>query len=286
MAFQYNYELTQFPNDKCNIDTLSTQIRNSTIKAALDFINESLGFVSIFFKAALDTQDEGVLDDIVAHHTGDPSPQETPIVRSEILTEHIRFVEAGDVTQGLYSAQSLIIDVSAGEAEKIVDFTWPIDIALMSGTLGISEDMVGDNFTIDVGPNTLIGALIAPLNVGDTSIYVSSTVLENIKKGFYIGLYGAGQATGTEISQVIDRDDANSCLRLLNPSDVSANAGSYVAMCAKLIPNLFLHSMDKVEIGKDVPTGQRIPKNLPVRVHYHNNNGVAKKISFFIEYLY
>lgn len=286
MAFQYNYELTQFPNDKCNIDTLTTQIRNSTIKVALDFINESLGFVSIFFKAVLDTQDVGVLDDIVANHTGEPSSQEVQIVKSEILTEHIRFVEAGDTTQGLYSAQSLIIDVSAGESEKITDFTWPYDIALMSGTLGVSEDMIGDDFTIDIGPNTLVGALIAPLNVGDTSIYVSPTVLENIKKGFYVGLYNLSGDTGVEISQVIEKNDANSSLTLKAPSDVSANAGSYIAMCAKLIPNLYLHSIDKIEIGKDLPTGQRIPKNLPVRVHYHNNNGVAKKISFFVEYLY
>lgn len=71
-----------------------------------------------------------------------------------------------------------------------------------------------------------------------------------------------------------------------SPSDVSANAGSYIAMCAKLIPNLYLHSIDKIEIGKDLPTGQRIPKNLPVRVHYHNNNSTAKKISFFVEFLY
>jgi len=286
MAFQYNYELTQFPNDKCNTDTLSTQIRNSTIKVALDFINESLGFVSIFFKAALDTQDEGVLNDIVVHHTGEPSVETPTIVKADILTEAIKFVEAGDTTQGLYSAKSLIMDISSGEAEQITDFTWPYDIAIMSGTLGVSNDMLGDELSIDIGPNTLVGALIAPLNVGDTSIYVSPTVLENIKKGFYIGLYNAGGDTGVEIAQVIDRDDANSKLMLGAPSDVSANAGSYIAMCAKLIPNLYLHSIDKIEIGKDLPTGQRIPKNLPVRVDYHNNNSLAKKISFFVEFLY
>ena len=242
--------------------------------------------MSIFFKADLSSGDQTILDGIVAAHSGEPLPNAVQIVKSEILTEHIKFVEAGDTTQGMYAAQSIIIDVSAGESEKIVDFKWPYDIALMSGTLGVSEDMLGDDFTIDIGPNTLIGALIAPLNVGDTSIYVSETVLSNIKKGFYIGLYNAGGDTGTEIAQVIDRDDANSALTLSSPSDVSANIGSPIAMCAKLIPNLYLHSIDKIEIGKDLPTGQRIPKNLPVRVHYHNNNSVAKKISFFVEFLY
>ena len=284
-TFKYTYPFSAFPNHKVDLDSLQEQIRESAISVALDHVGTYGEEEENFFRAELSTADVSVLNVVIANHTGIPAPQETPIVRSEVLTENIKFVEAGDTTQGMYAAQSIIIDVSAGASEKIVDFTWPFDIALMSGTLGVSEDMIGDDFSVDVGPNTLVGAIIAPLNVGDTSIYVSPTVLQNIKRGFYIGLYGPGD-TGVEISQVIDRDDANYALTLRYPSDVSANAGSYVAMCAKIIPELYLHSIDKIEIGKDLPTGQRIPKNIPIRVHYHNNNGVAKKVSFFVEYLY
>jgi len=282
----YDYNLSDFPNNIVSVDRLTREIQQSTIVTSLDHINVNDSLVSILFKADLSAGDQTVLDGIVAAHSGLPLPGAVQIVKSEVLTEHLKFVETGDTTQGMYAAQSIIIDVSAGEPEKIVDFTWPFDIALMSGTLGVSEDMVGDDFMVDVGPNTLVGALIAPLNVGDTSIYVSPTVLQNIKKGFYIGLYGGPGNDGVEISQVIDRDDANYALTLRYPADVSANAGSYVAMCAKIIPNLYLHSIDKIEIGKQIPTGQRIPKNVPVRVHYHSNNELAKKISFFVEYLY
>ena len=286
MDYQYTYSISDFPNNKVDVDTLVAQIRASAISVALDFVNKDEAQEVSYFKAELSPADVSILAEVVAAHTGVPGPAAIPIMRAETLTEHIKFVEKGDTTQGMYAAQSIIIDVSAGESEKIVDFTWPFDIALMSGTLGVSEDMVGDDFMVDVGPNTLVGALIAPLNVGDTSIYVSPTVLQNIKKGFYIGLYGGPGNDGVEISQVIDRDDPNYALTLRYPSDVSANAGSYVAMCAKIIPNLYLHSIDKIEIGKQIPTGQRIPKNVPVRVHYHSNNELAKKISFFVEYLY
>lgn len=281
--FKYTYQLSDFPNQKVDLDTLADQVRESTITIALDYINSSV-VVDFFFKAQLTNPDVSALDVVVANHTGIPAPEETPLVRSQQLTEHIKWIESGEATQDLFAAQSLIIDISAGEASKSVDFSWPFDIALMSGTLGISEDMVGDDLHVDVGPNSLIGALIQPLNVGDTSIYVSPTVLENIKIGYYIGLYVPGP-TGIEISQVLARDDSNYCLTI-NPSDVSANAGSYVAMCAKIVPELYLHSMDKVEIGKQIPTGQRIPKGVPVRVTYHNQNLVAKKVSFFVEYLY
>lgn len=283
--FKYTYTLDDFPNNKIDLDTLQDQVRASAITVSLDYISTIGINVNFFFKADLDTSNEAILDAVVAAHDGTPDSQEIPIVRSEQLIEHIRFVESGDTTQGLYAAQSLIIDVSTGQSEKTTDFSWPFDIALMSGTLGISNDMVGDDFSVDVGPNTLIGALIQPLNVGDTSVYVSPTVLENIKVGYYFGLY-QGPDTGHELGQVHYIDAENNCLQIGIPSDVSANAMSPVSMCAKIIPNLFLHSMDKVEIGKQIPTGQRIPANLPVRVHYHSNNGVAKKISFFIEYIY
>lgn len=285
MAYQYNYNLTDFPNDKCNLDTLSEQIRNSTITAALDFINQSLGIVAIFFKAELSSQDASTLDDIVANHDGEASPEDIPIVQANQLTEHIKWVEKGDTTQGLFAAKSLTLDLSTGETEKTVDFTWPFVVALMSGTIVVSEEMVGDEMNVHVGPNTLIGASTAPLNVGDTSIYVSPTVMENIKKGYYIGIFNPSGPTGTEISQVISIDETNSCLGI-NPSDVSANAGSYLAMCAKLIPELKLHTQTKIEIGKDLPTGQRIPANLPIRVNYFNKNQVAKTVTFFVEYLY
>ena len=283
--FKYTYLISQFPNQKVDTDTLAEQIRNSLITISLDYIKAESTQETNYFKAELLSVDVSILSEIVANHTGESAPPELQIVRSEVLTEHIKFVEAGDTTQGMYAVQSIIVDLSTNEMEKFTDFAWPFDVALMSGVLNISEDMIGDQVMIEVGPNTLIGALIQPLSVGDTSIYVSPTVLKNIKKGFFIGLWNYNGNTGTEISQVIDIDAPNYALTI-NPSDVSANAGSYVAMCAKIMQNVYLDAVSKIEIGKTITTGQRIPKNVPVRVHYWNNNGVAKTISFLVEYLY
>lgn len=182
MNWQYTYDVSQTLNDKVDPDRLSQTIQESTITIALDYINVASNIISLFFKAELSDDEELILDGIIAAHTGEPLAATPTIVKADILTEAVKFVEAGDTTQGLYSAQSLIIDISSGETEKIIDFTWPYDIAIMSGTLGVSDDMLGDDFSIDIGPNTLVGALIAPLNVGDTSIYVSPTVLEILKR--------------------------------------------------------------------------------------------------------
>lgn len=284
--FKYSYSLSDFPNNKVDLDTLQDQVRNSAISISLDYINSSLSVVDFYFRAELDSTNQSMLDSIVSIHDGTPEVQDIPIVQSNILTEYIDFVESGNTTQGRFAAKSLVIDISSGESEKIVDFSWPYDIALMSGTLSVIDSMVGDEVIIEVGPNTLIGALISPLNVGDTSVYVSDTVISNIKIGYYLELYNPSGDTGYVLGQVYSKDIANNCLEIGTPSDTSANAGSYVSTHAKIVPELYLHSADKIEIGKQIPTGQRIMKGTPVRVHYFNNTNTAKKISFFVEYLY
>jgi hypothetical protein len=279
----YTYLVSLFPNHKCDLSRITQEIHESSITIALDYINATDSVVNFYFKTELSVDEETTLGELVAVHTGEPLPEEPKIFKAEILTEHLEFVESGN-TLNKFAATTLLIDISAGVSEKVTDFSWPIPVSLKSGTIGVSEDMLGDELVVHVAPNTLVGAITQPLNVGDTSIYVSPTVIENIKRGYYIGLYQPGD-TGIEISQVISVDAANSCLQI-HSSDVSANAGSYVAMCAKLVPYLYFHSLDKIELGKNIPTGQRIAPGISIRVIYKNNNSVAKKVSFFVEYLY
>ena len=285
MDYTYTYNISQTPNDKVDTDRLADEIQKSSIIIAIKYIDTSNTIISIVFKSELSDDDELTLDDIIIHHSGDPMLPLVPIVRAEILTEHVKWIESREATQNLYAAQSIIIDLSTGESEKIVDIAFPFNIALMSGTLRVNEEMVGDNISIEIGPNTLIGALTQSLNIGDSSIYVSPTVIENIKKGYYISMYDL-DGDGIDIGQVISIDDTNSCLTLVSPSSVSINAGSYLAMMAKIVPYLYFHDINDIDIGKQIPTGQRIPKGIPIRIHYKNDTLIGKKISFFIEYLY
>jgi hypothetical protein len=284
MDYQYDYSLTAFPNQKVDLQTLQVQVRASAIIIALDYINSG-STVIFFFKAELSVPDVSILSEVVAAHTGVPGPATPQIVRSETLTEHIKWIEAGDVTQGLYAAKSIIIDLSTNDTEKIVDIVFPFNVALMSGTLGVADDMIGDECAIEIAPNTLVGAFTQPISVGDTSIYVSPTVIQNIKSGYYISTYDP-DGDGEDIGQVIEFCSQTSCLRIDGGSPIEVSAGTYTAMTVKIVPYLYFHDMHTIEIGKQITTGQRIPAGVPVRIHYHNNNLAAKKVSFFIEYLY
>lgn len=275
----YTYNINDFPNDKFSVDRLTKEIQSSVIIISLDFINTSSSEVFIYFKSDLSLNDKNVLDSIIANHSGEPLPENT-VQNVKVVVEQPKYIESGNATQELFCAESLVMDISSGESYKITDFSWPFNIALKSGTIYVTDDMVGDEMTVKIAPNTIIGATIQNLNIGDTSIYVSPTVIQNIKYGQYIGFPTLNKELGRVISI------GTNYLTFYPAADVSVNAGTYVGMCAKIIPYAYFSSRGIMEIGKTVTTANRIPANTKIRLEYTNNTGIAKKVSFLLEYLY
>lgn len=284
MESSYKYSLEQFKNKKVSSDRLTQEIRKSDIIISIDRIDTFSNIVDIIFKSGLTEGEIGILDVIVSEHDGTPLVDNTPIiVRSEVLTEHLKYVETGEVTQGFFAAETILLDISSGDTQKTTDVSWKFDVGLISGVIGVSANMIGDEMEVHIAPNTLIGAIIAPLSIGDEKIYVSPTVTENIKIGYYFGIYQPGN-TGIELGRIVEK--GSGYVVIDKPSTVDANPGTYVAMCIKIIPYVYFNHSSVIEIGKEIPTAQRIPKNTIIRINYKNNNSVAKKISFFLEYLY
>lgn len=282
----YTYSITDFPNQKVNSDRLIAEITKSAITVALDCINTDPSYVFIIFKDVLSVADRSTLDAIVVNHSGEPLPSAPQIVKAQILTEAPYWIESNNALQELYAAESILLDVLSGVTETSTKFSFPYNIGVKSATIYVTDDMVGDQIIVHEGPNTLIGYLTSPINSGDTVIYVSDTVIQNIKIGYYVDLYVPGDDEGIEIGQVIDINTNDRCLTIHTPSQISADTDSYLSMCGKLIPRLDITCNQKIEIGKTIPTASRLPKNIPIRIIYKNNNGKAKKVSIFVEYIY
>jgi len=275
----YEYNISDFPNNKFSIDRLTREIQSSTIVISLDFINTSATEVFIYFKSDLSAGDKDILDSIIGNHSGEPLPENT-VQNVKVVVEQPKYIETGNTTQELFCAESIVLDIPASEGSHFQDISWPFNIGLKSSTFYVSDSMIGDAMRVKIAPNTLVGALIAPLNIGDTSIYVSPTVIQYVKYGQYVGLYAAQQ----ELGRVVMKGE--NYLILDKPSESNAAAGSLIAMCAKIVPYVFFTIPGKIEIGKTVTTADRVPANTKIRIEYINNTGTAKKVSFLVEYLY
>lgn len=89
MSTKYTYSIsTDFPNGKVSEDLLTQQIAASAIVTALDYISTSGDVCDIWFKAALSSEDETILDGLVAAHSGEqPDDPATPVSLSDVAED-------------------------------------------------------------------------------------------------------------------------------------------------------------------------------------------------------
>jgi hypothetical protein len=76
---QYSFTIsTAFPSAKVDASRLTNEIYASSIVTALDHIDTSGDACDVWFKDALSGDDQAVLNGIVAAHSGEPVPDNTP----------------------------------------------------------------------------------------------------------------------------------------------------------------------------------------------------------------
>ena len=278
--FSYQYQISDFKNNKVAIDSLEKEIRDSSIIIALDHIEAESDHVNIYFKAELSDDEETTLNTIVANHEGEPI-KEAIIQDVNIITENKKTIERGlELPNKFYMSESWVLDVSAGDNIQEFYISKPFPIALLNAKLQVTEDMVGDEMEALMGNPITVGALIANASEGETEIYVNPDSLAYLKIGRFIGY------NNEIINRIIDVDTVNSKLTLEYPLDQDLTAGSYIQLVIKIADNLYFNTPQTLSIGSAVPTGQRIPKNLPIKIEYYNHSGLSKTVMLFIEYLY
>jgi hypothetical protein len=77
---KYTYAITDFANDKVNLKTLKIEIEQTAIVAAMKEITATQSICDIWFKDALSSGEETILDGVVAAHTGVPTDDSAPVM--------------------------------------------------------------------------------------------------------------------------------------------------------------------------------------------------------------
>ena len=91
-------------------------------------------------------------------------------------------------TGGRYALKCLKFTAAANTVTT-GNISFPYNISVLNGQLSVTADMTGDTMEWTVAPFTIIGALTANAKTGDTVLYVSSTVTDNIQAGFQLNLF-------------------------------------------------------------------------------------------------
>jgi len=133
-SIKYTYSIqNDFPNSKINIDTLTYEIRSSSITHALDFISTNGDECDIWFKEALSEIDStSTLPTLISDHQGNEilessypeTPDGVPIVRADSrpLNTEVYFTMCGDST-GIGDGPTIMWDFSNND-DEFSDLSW------------------------------------------------------------------------------------------------------------------------------------------------------------------
>lgn len=223
------------------------------------------------------------------HNVNINSVQELEIINENIMT----IKEEKIPTQGNLQLDTHTFDIPSGPTGSVTIYEdkYPHPINMFSVTLCSTNENIGDSIVADVGHHTTIGALTEDVSVGVsggvTGFGVSDTVLDYLNVGYLVTLTTG--ITSCEMGRciMIDRINKKISTEFASTVDFSASSPTYVQQTVEMIRNFNItHSFIPIKFGDDKIGSSYVPANIIGRMKYTNNDGKAKKFTFYNSYLY
>lgn len=211
-------------------------------------------------------------------------------ITGTISNNETKIIEEDGETQAIFKMAGFKMDIPSGNIGNVTTLTHQWDdypITLMDGWFFSSSDNVGDELNITVAENKVIGAIGAPVYIGNTEISVTGTVIDNIYKGFDSMLTDGGNVN--VLGEVRDINYANSTITVTNAAtnNFSPLSPTYVAMTVKVLENIYITVGDaRYAFAEKKLGGKYLPAGTDLNVKYTNNSGNAKTFYYHMEYLY
>ena len=214
----------------------------------------------------------------ISHHTIVPESV-------TLATEYNGQIKTVEDSEGYFETTNIKMSIPSGPPGEVTehDVNWPMDILLWRSILTPSSDMIGDELNVVAGPETTVGMLTAPVNIGDTVLNVSPTVTTNTWRGFLITL-----------DDGVNKDILGRC------SNVDADAGTITVKTATsyayaagttpvkisiyILKDIDIIDTNIIPVGDKGFKGKKLEAGTNVRVYYTNNSGTAKTLRWRPEY--
>ena len=262
--------------------SLEAEIRASDITVALDNVNILGDVINVVFKAAISGAAETTLDGIVAAHQGLPT-----ITAPEFCVQ-----EEKTKTGGHHAGGTIYMTVdNTADAISTHDESWPIGRNLLSLEFFGGPDYDGDFFTVDIGPNTPVGAITANVSAGATVITVSDTAINYLQPGYLVHL--ADGTNTDDLGMVLSKDIIAKTITVetATVNSFSAATPTFVQSTRRsLYPTYLSHSEARLDVGSTKIGGSYVPGGVIMRVTYTNKNttnpNATKPFFAFLEWLY
>ena len=208
-------------------------------------------------------------------------------IKIEINTENIVVVKEENIkTGGHYRTKTFIMDIPAGITGTVTiqDESFPHPINMLNTFFNTYEEHHYDEFNIQVAPDTLVGIITEDIVPGITyCIRVNNTVFDNVNVGHSLTITNG--VTSANIGCITENDNKG-MISLDSIINETFSSGSHVSVTVDFIKSFHLEKNQRYILGNNKIGASYVGSNTVGRLMYTNNNGLAKKFIFGIEYLY
>lgn len=184
-----------------------------------------------------------------------------------------------------YQFESIDIAISASVGWYEKSFSFPMNIAIFGGSCLLDAEHLGDKLEVLILDSTIVGNITQDIVVSSNEIYVSASVIANIKMGYVVTLYDGVNTNVLGRVKSIDIENNKITMEFSTTDSFSAFTPTYVKMSVYLARYCYLHGVGEMRMGGKVGSSL-VPANTSMKLRYYNSNAVAKKFSFIFEYFY
>lgn len=215
-------------------------------------------------------------------------------VVQQISDTVVKVQEETIATGGNFRFAQIDVQGLTGPQPYVNTYTWKKPISVLDIHIVPSTENYGDRVNLSVlSPNVGlgyggIGFVAQDVNPGATSIYVTSTVMDNTYVGYDITLLGS---TAWHMGEVIEKSGTTNQLVLEYPCGITVLANTVVKQEVFIsdVNHNTLGPQQRFPIGEGKIGGSYVPKGSQVNVRYYNENEYStqnKNLYCLINYLY
>ena len=216
-------------------------------------------------------------------NTADSIDTTKTVIVDKIEQNTVTIKEENGVTGGNFRTESHVLTVLANSVIS-KDVIWQYPVSVLEAYFMPTAINTGDMFNLTIAPQTTIGIVVVPVNIGATSITVNSTVIDNISVGFK--LYITNGVNTNCLGQCLTINKITRVLTFQTPPTQDFSPASYVQMSICIIENYEIGPPGRYLIGEGKIGGSFIPAGITARLTYTNTTNIDKKFYAYIEYLY
>lgn len=283
----YTYSVQDdFPNHKVDLSRLQQEIRDSAIVVALRDILVEGDDCNIWFKDALSSGDETILDGIVAVHSGEPLAPKLPVQPVKDID-----VEGLDSDYARTMVKGINFDVAAGVwAKKTASWPYGVDLLNGEGYAGFADD--GDKAAFRVAP-TLIGVAVAPADQGATQIVIDDGIKglfadKTVFPGMFVKFERGGDPQNPQgpdnpdpesDEYEIESFDADTNTITVAPGlETGISVMDLVYLAIYYGREIEIQQGEHVDVGGTAAGSAYVPANTSFEIWYYNTGAASKRV--------